>query len=130
MSALHRVAADRPVDAAQRVLFALVAHQALVRGSKPAATGWVGDRVAIADCAGFSDDAAYRVMDLLLDALGKIAAAIFASVAHLLNLDVDIVFVDTTCTYWEVDVGACKPVEQGRAGSASPRTTATTGPDW
>jgi len=34
-------------------------------------------------------------MDFLLDALGEIAAAIFDSVAHLLNLDVDIVFVDS-----------------------------------
>ena len=88
--------------------------------------GWVAERVAIAGCGGFCDDAAYRVMDFLLDALGEIAARIFDSVAHLLNLDVDIVFVDTTSTYWEVDVpdeladlqpepeaddGACKPVE-------------------
>ena len=28
---------------------------------------------------------------------------IFASVAHLLNLDLDIVFVDTTSTYWEIE---------------------------
>jgi hypothetical protein len=28
---------------------------------------------------------------------------VFASVAHLLNLDLDIVFVDTTSTYWELD---------------------------
>ncbi len=52
----------------------------------------------------------------------------FASVAHLLNLDLDIVFVDTTSTYWEVDVpdeladlqdkvdddGVTRPVEQGK----------------
>ena len=42
-------------------------------------------------------------MDFPLDALDEIAARIFDSVAHLLNLDVDIVFVDTTSTYWEVD---------------------------
>ena len=104
-AALHRVAADRRLDAdaAERVLFALVAQRALEPGSKLAATGWVSERVAIAGCGGFSDDAAYRVMDFLLDALGEIAAAIFDSVAHLLNLDVDIVFVDTTSTYWEVD---------------------------
>ena len=42
-------------------------------------------------------------MDFLLDALDEIAARIFDSVAHLLNLDVDIVFVDTTSTYWEVE---------------------------
>ena len=129
-AALHRVAADRRLDAAtvERVLFALVAQRALEPGSKLAATRWVAERVAIAGCGGFCDDAAYRAMDFLLDALGEIAAAIFDSVAHLLNLDVDIVFVDTTSTYWDVDVpdeladlqpepqtddGACKPVEYG-----------------
>ena len=105
-AALHPLAAERRLDAAttERVLFSLVAQRALEPGSKLASTRWVAERVAIADCPGFSDDAAYRAMDFLLDALPEIAARIFDSVAHLLNLDVDIVFVDTTSTYWEVDV--------------------------
>jgi transposase len=104
-AALHRVAQSRRLDGAlaERVLFALVAQRALEPGSKLAATSWVTQRVAITDCPEFSDDAAYRAMDFLLDALDEIAARIFDSVAHLLNLDVDIVFVDTTSTYWEVD---------------------------
>ena len=104
-AALHGVAAGRRIDGgvAERVLFALVAQRALAPGSKLAATRWVAERVAIADCPGFSDDSAYAAMDFLLDALGEIAARIFDSVAHLLNLDVDIVFVDSTSTYWEVD---------------------------
>jgi hypothetical protein len=53
----------------ERVLFALVAERALEPGSKLAATGWVAERVAIPGCGGFSDDAAYRAMDFLLDAL-------------------------------------------------------------
>ena len=121
-AALRRVAADRRLDAdaTERVLFALVAQRALEPGSKLAATRWVAERVAIAGCGGFSDDAAYRAMDFLLDALGEIAAEIFDSVAHLLNLDVDIVFVDTTSTYWEVDVRR-RTVRPG-ARTASPTT--------
>src|SRR3954454_5870315 len=42
-------------------------------------------------------------MDFLLEALAEIAAEVFAAVAHLLNLDLDIVFVDTTSTYFEVE---------------------------
>jgi hypothetical protein len=104
-AAIRRVAKRRRLDgpAVERVIFALVAQRALEPGSKLAATGWVAERVAIEGCSGFSDDAAYRSMDFLLAALDEIAAEVFASVAHLLNLDLDIVFVDTTSTYWEVD---------------------------
>jgi hypothetical protein len=105
-AAIHRVARRRRLDGetTERVLFALVAQRALEPGSKLAGTRWVAERVAIAGCPGFGDDAAYRAMDFLLDALGQIAGEIFASVATLLNLDLDVLFVDTTSTYWQVDV--------------------------
>ena len=81
-AALRRVAAGRRLDGEQveRVVFALVAQRACEPGSKLAATGWVGQRVAIAGCPGFTDDAAYAAMDFLLDALGEIAAEVFGSV--------------------------------------------------
>jgi hypothetical protein len=105
-AAVRRCAAGRKVDGefAERVIFAMVAQRALEPGSKLACTRWVAQRVFIEHLAGFSDDHAYRAMDFLLEALEEIAAEVFASVAHLLNLDLDIVFVDTTSTYWEVDV--------------------------
>lgn len=107
-AAVRKAAAGRRLDgqAAERVIFTLAAQRALEPASKLAATRWVAERVFIEDCPGFSDDAAYRAMDFLLDALEDIAAEIFSSVAHLLNLDVDIVFVDTTSTYWELEVAA------------------------
>lgn len=105
-AAVRRVAAGRRLDgeATERVLFALVAQRALEPGSKLAGTRWVAERVAIEGCAGFSDDAAYAAMDFLLEALPEIAGEIFGSVATLLNLDLYLVFVDTTSTYWESDV--------------------------
>jgi hypothetical protein len=128
-AAIRRVASGRRLDgdAVERVVFALVAQRALEPGSKLAGTRWVAERVAIEGCAGFSDDAAYAAMDFLLDALKEIAGEVFGSVAHLLNLDLDIVFVDTTSTYWELDVadelvdlaesvdddGVSRPVESG-----------------
>jgi hypothetical protein len=110
-AAIRAVAAGRRLDgeAVERVVFALVAQRALEPGSKLAATRWVGERVAIDGCTGLSDDQAYRAMDFLLDALDEIAAQIFGSVAHLLNLDLDIVFVDTTSTYWEVETADSDP---------------------
>ena len=105
-AAIRTAAVGRRLDGAvvERVVFALVAQRALEPGSKLAGTRWVGERVAVEGLTGFTDDQAYRAMDFLLDALAEIAAEVFASVAHLLNLDLDIVFVDTTSTYFEVDV--------------------------
>jgi hypothetical protein len=105
-AAVRRVAATRRIDGdvAERVIFALVAQRALEPGSKLACTKWVAERVFIEQLPGFSDDQAYRAMDFLLTTLNEIAAEVFTSVAHLLNLDVDLVFVDTTSTYWDVDV--------------------------
>jgi hypothetical protein len=129
-AAIRKAATGRRLDgeAVERVVFALVAQRALEPGSKLAGTKWAAQRVAIEGCVGFTDDAAYAAMDFLLDALDDIAAEVFASVAHLLNLDLDIVFVDTTSTYFELDVpdeladlqdkveddGVSRPVEQGK----------------
>jgi hypothetical protein len=110
-AAIRAAAAGRRLDGetAERVVFALVAQRALEPGSKLAATRWIGERVAIDGLTALSDDQAYRAMDFLLDALDEIAAQIFSSVAHLLNLDLDIVFVDTTSTYWEVETADSDP---------------------
>ena len=57
--AIRRVAAGRRLDgeAAERVIFSLVAQRALEPGSKLAAARWVAGRVAVEGCPGFSEDA-------------------------------------------------------------------------
>jgi hypothetical protein len=104
-TAIRSAAGGRRLDAdtVERVLFALVAQRALEPGSKLAATRWVAERVAIEGCPEFDADAAYAAMDFLLDALGEIAAGVFDTTATLLNLSCDVIFVDTTSTYWELD---------------------------
>ena len=120
-AAIRRVASGRRLDgeAVERVLFALVAQRALEPGSKLAATGWVAERVAIEGCSGFSTDAAYAGMDFLLDALGEVAEEIFTSVAHLLNLDIDLVFIDSTSTYFETGGADLLPELRDDAGEDS-----------
>jgi len=78
-AAIRQVAAGGRLDAevTERVLFAFVAQRALKPGSKLAATDWVAKSVAIDGCPGFTDDAAYRGMDFLLDPLGEIAGEVF-----------------------------------------------------
>ncbi len=91
-TAIGKVAAGRKLEATavERVLFALVAQRALAPGSKLAGTRWVAERVAIEGLPGLTDDQAYRAMDFLLEALEEIAGEIFGAVAHLLNLDLDV----------------------------------------
>jgi hypothetical protein len=128
-AAIRAAAAGRRLDgeAAERVVFALVAQRALEPGSKLAATRWVAERVAIDGLTGFSDDQAYRAMDFLLDALDEIAAGIFSSVAHLLDLDLDIVFVDTTSTYWELECADTDPELADEAGDDETSSPAEAG---
>ncbi|MHB0981696.1 MAG: IS1634 family transposase [Thermoleophilia bacterium] len=104
--ALRQAAEGRRLDAdlVERICFALVAQRALEPGSKLAATRWVAERVAIEHCPRFDSDAAYAAMDFLAGALPEIAEAIFASTANLLNLACDVIFVDTSSTYFEIDL--------------------------
>ena len=91
-------------DAVERIVFALVAQRCLEPASKLACVTWVAERVALSNCPAFDDQAAYAAMDFLLDALGEIATSIFNRTANLLNLSCDVIFVDTSSTYWELDV--------------------------
>ncbi len=51
-----------------------------------------------------SDDGLYAAMDFLLECSERVQEAVFFSVATLLNLEVDVIFFDTTSTYFEVEV--------------------------
>jgi Transposase DDE domain len=89
----------------ERVLFALVANRALDPCSKLAAAEWASRDAHIPGLSGMDEDQAYRAMDLLVeaDAEAKVQEAIFFACADLLNLEVDLLFFDTTTTYFERD---------------------------
>jgi transposase len=89
----------------ERVLFALVANRAIEPMSKLSAAEWVREDVFIAGLAAMDEDQAYRAMDLLVEAdtEGAVQESVFFAVAHLLNLEVDLLFFDTTSTYFERD---------------------------
>lgn len=105
-AAIRRVAADRRVDPTQveRVIFAMVANRLSPTPlSKLAGAAWVSTRVFIDGLPKLCDDACYRGMDFLLDALPELQEEVFFSVANLLNLEVDLLFFDGSSTYWERD---------------------------
>ena len=134
-AALRAAAAGRRLDAelVERVCFALVAQRALEPASKLAATRWTAERVAIEGCPAFTDDAAYRAMDFLLAALPEIAGGVFASTASLLNLACDVIFVDTSSTYFELDaadaqVELATHIDEAEARAAAAPDAAQHGP--
>jgi Transposase DDE domain len=106
----------------ERVLFALVANRALDASSKLAAAGWVNDDVHIDGLPTVSDDACYRAMDWLLEIKDALEREVFWQVATLLDLEVDLLFFDTTSTYFELDEPD-PPVARDERGTALPDTT-------
>ena len=87
-------------DSAERVLFALVANRALAPSSKLAAARWISEDVLVAGLGETSDDACYRAMDWLLEIRGDLERKVFDNLADLLNLEVGLLFFDTTSAYF------------------------------
>ena len=87
----------------ERVLFALVANRALDPRSKLGVERWVGRKVHIEGLAQVHAQTLYRAMDFLLEHAEEVQRAVFFSVANLFNLEVDLIFFDTTSTYFELD---------------------------
>jgi hypothetical protein len=96
----RRLAAQR----VERALFAMVSNRLSVRPlSKLAGCEWVAERAFIEGLAEVSDDECYRAMDFLHAALPELQERVFFTVANLLDLEVDLLFFDTSSTYWETD---------------------------
>jgi hypothetical protein len=87
----------------ERVLFGLVANRALAPSSKLAAATWITSDVHIDGLPQTSDDACYRAMDWLHEVNDALEREVFWQLASLLDLEVDLLFFDTTSTYFELD---------------------------
>lgn len=105
---LDEVLRERLVDrkfkaAVERVIFAMVANRALAPSSKLAMEEWVEREVALPGMTELDVWQAYRAMDVLLDVAEELQYEVFRRVSNLLNLDVDLLFFDTTSTYFETE---------------------------
>ena len=87
----------------ENALFAMVANRALAPDSKRAVEEWVRQDVFIEDADAIELQHLYRAMDFLLEHEEALQKEVFWSLAGLLNLEVDMVFFDTTSTYFEMD---------------------------
>ena len=99
----HRPGRKLDVALLERILFALVAGRALAPSSKLEATRWIREQVYVPGLAQVDHTACYRTMDWLLEHLEALQETVFFAVADLLQLDVDLIFFDTTSTYFEVE---------------------------
>jgi transposase len=84
-------------------IFAMVANRALAPSSKLAIEQWAAEEVYLGEHQPLQVQHFYRAMDLLLEHEEDIQQQVFWATASLLNLTVDLIFFDTTNTYFEID---------------------------
>jgi len=99
-ASLHNRGFLSPVEWA---IFAMVANRALAPDSKRAVEEWVREDVALGNPESISLQHLYRAMDFLWEQGELIQKEVFFATADLLNLEVDLLFFDTTTTYGERD---------------------------
>lgn len=88
----------------ERMVFAMVASRVASPGSKLSIEHWVEHKVLVPGLKEVDVHNLYRAMDLLVDADEPIQHAVFSSVAKQGKLELDLVFLDTTNTYFECEV--------------------------
>jgi transposase len=86
-----------------QAIFVMVANRCLAPSSKLALTEWVGQDVHIPGLPHLDVQVVYRAMDFLLLHQKTLEQEIYWAVADLLNMEVDLIFFDTTSTYFETD---------------------------
>lgn len=102
--AIEKAISDRAFRApVEMAVFAMIANRALAPRSKLAIEDWVQQEVYLGDDQPLEVQQFYRAMDVLLEQKELIEREVFFSTANLLNLQVDLVFFDTTSTYFEVE---------------------------
>ena len=102
--ALTRVAGSRRYRREiEREVFAMVAQRTIAPASKLEATHWAPREVVLPGVSELTDDGLYSAMDFLLECSERVQEAVFFSVANLLNSEVDVIFFDTTSTYFEIE---------------------------
>ena len=102
---IHEVCGGRRFDFdVERALFAMVANRACAPSSKLYCyEQWLKEEVHLEGGAALELQHLYRAMDFLEANKEAIEKAIYFRMADLLNLDVEIVFYDTTSLHFEID---------------------------
>ena len=88
----------------ERAIFAMVANRCLAPSSKLCCyEQWLAEDVYFPEGEDLQLHHLYRAMDLLVRHKEEIEDALYWHIGDLLNLDVDLIFYDTTSVYFEID---------------------------
>ena len=88
----------------ERALFALVAHRALAPASKlHCHERWLAEVVHIEGCDALELHHPYRAMDILEEEKEEVEKAVYFRLADLFEVDVDLIFYNTTSVQFEID---------------------------
>src|SRR2546421_2986098 len=126
---IHELLGQRRLDPrAERLIFTMVANRALDPMSKLSALEWAATDVAIPGLGEVGEDlkVLYGAMDFLLEIEAELGLAVYWATADLLNLEVDLLFFDTTSTYFEIEAADPAPPrakegsQQGSEEQAAP----------
>ena len=121
----NTAAAGRQRFPVERALFALVANRATAPCSKLYCyEQWLREDVRLVGTADLGLHHLYRAMDFLEAHKDAIEQSVYFQVSNLLNLEVDILFYDTTSLHFEVDEedqGDAKGQVRGSAPSGGKR---------
>jgi hypothetical protein len=114
-AAIRRCIAEAGLAAPhETALFAMAANRLEQPASKLAcAERWLADVAFLPDAEGLGVDQLYRALDFLAVWSDRIERDVFLQAADLFQLDVDLIFYDTTTAYFEIDEADEQPEEWG-----------------
>jgi len=93
-----------PVAPHESALFVMVANRLCRPCSKlECFENWLREQAYLPEYQGLKLDQFYRALDFLHERIHTVEKEIFNRTADLFNVDVDVIFYDTTSTYFEVD---------------------------
>jgi transposase len=87
----------------ERMLFAMVAQRIVAPGSKLSVERWLDKSVLIEGLACVDVHRLYAAMDLLIESNEAVQHRVFTQMTKAFDLDLDILLLDTTSTYFEIE---------------------------
>lgn len=87
----------------ERMVFAMVAQRIIAPGSKLSVERWLEKSVLIEGLPSVDVHRLYTAMDLLIESNEAVQHSVFTQLTKAFDLDLDMLLLDTTSTYFEIE---------------------------